>query len=472
MTATSTLMICALALAQAPERSEWTLQPRLAAGQEFVYRGTFDEQSSGGEVQFTRGYRLQAVAFVLDAGPKGSEVAFLTLLRPRVIRTGRVEEAAPSSVRLDVVRVDAHGRLTADGAASLAVPLDGPPTAEVGALVEFPTRRVGLGGSWAVAEKGRTPRTWALTAVETVGVTSCLKLVGVQKSEDWDRPRADSTAWRRTDTVWLAPRLGIAQRVERVIERRPPAHRDPDYRATLRYDLDQRTDHVGGLGDDIRREIAEARKFADRAAPLLREPARYRAEIDVLIGRLKYHQDHNPSPPPYGEAVRQLQRRLEAARRGDAPPTLPGPERDTVTVAAPGRPAPDFVVPDFTSDDSARLSKWKGKPILLIFYSTTSIYAETVLRLGQEVLEANRGAVHVVGLAMSEEAAAVRKQRADLRVTFPMLNGTGLRQSYAVEATPKLLVVDADGVVRGAYLGWGRETRGAVLEDLRGCLKK
>ena len=62
------------------------------------------------------------------------------------------------------------------------------------------------------------------------------------------------------------------------------------------------------------------------------------------------------------------------------------------------------------------------------------------------------------------------KQRERLRLYVPVLSGTGLRLSYAVEATPKLVVIDAAGLVRGSYLGWGPETPGGVLNDLNDCL--
>jgi len=73
---------------------------------------------------------------------------------------------------------------------------------------------------------------------------------------------------------------------------------------------------------------------------------------------------------------------------------------------------------------------------------------------------------------MSADGDAVRKQRADLKLTMAIYDGRGIRQSYAVEATPKLMVVDADGILRGAWVGWGEETRGAVLRELRECGKK
>jgi len=44
-----------------------------------------------------------------------------------------------------------------------------------------------------------------------------------------------------------------------------------------------------------------------------------------------------------------------------------------------------------------------------------------------------------------------------------------LRLSYAVDATPKFVVLDADGVVRGSYTGWGPETPRGVVEELKRC---
>ena len=108
------------------------------------------------------------------------------------------------------------------------MPLEGPPTVECGAFAAVPDGKVAADSTWEAGEPGRPVHAWRVVGPDTVVGARCLKLEGVQKSEDWDKPRADHTAWRRTDTVWLAPRLGVAARVERVIERREPGHDDPD----------------------------------------------------------------------------------------------------------------------------------------------------------------------------------------------------------------------------------------------------
>jgi peroxiredoxin len=353
----------------------------------------------------------------------------------------------------------------------MIVPLEGPPTLEGGAFVEIPRQRVTRGQSWDVGEEGRPVRTWQVAGSEMVNGTSCLKLVGVQESDDWERPRGDRTAWRRQDTVWMAPRLGIAYKVERVIERREPARQEPTQRSALRYELETNLQYPGQLFDDRRREIIQAHHFAESAAPLLSNPTRYSSQLDALLGKITSYLDRHP-PTPYREAVLQVKRRVEAGRRGETPPALPEAKASGPQIATLNRTAPDFVAPDFTSQESARLRRWHGRPILMVFYSPTSMTGDELLRFAQSVSDRYPQEVTVLGLAMTDDAERVRKQRGELRLTFPLLNGTGLRQSYEVEATPKLVVLDADGVVRGTFVGWGRETPLEVTAELKRWLPR
>jgi hypothetical protein len=69
-------------------------------------------------------------------------------------------------------------------------------------------------------------------------------------------------------------------------------------------------------------------------------------------------------------------------------------------------------------------------------------------------------------MSVSDDAALVRKQHAEMKLSFPVLGGGGLRASYAIEDTPKFVLLDGVGVVRGAYLGWGSETAGEVFAEL------
>jgi peroxiredoxin len=446
---------------------EWQLGPKLGRAQELVYRGSFSEEALGSGVQFNRAYRVESRVFILDATNRGLETAFFTVLKQRGGPNERSEDTAPSSVRLELGRVDGQGRLEADPGVSLLAPLEGPATLECGAFVETPRDHVHLDQTWQVSEEGRPMRSWQVIGTEMVNGTSCLKLTGNQQSDDWDHPRADRTAWRRQDTVWLGPRLGVAYRVERVIERREPARDKPTQKSVLRYELESSLPYPQKLYEDRRQEITQAHAFWESAAPLLAQPGKFGPQLEVLQAKITHHLDRQP-PTPYREAVLQVKRRVEAARRGESPPTpLPEPAPQAARVAVNGVTAPDFTATDFGTRELVHLQHWLGKPVVLLFYAPNSPTAEDLLRFAQTLEDTYKGQVNVLGMAMSDDGDAVRKQRDALHVTFPLLNGSGLRFSYAIEATPKVVLLDATGVVRSSYVGWGSETPIAVVEDVK-----
>src|SRR5436190_16745975 len=286
MVATFCLFTCVLATGQPADRSEWLLSPRLGRAYEVVYGGSFTEESLGNGVQFNRAGRLESRVFVLDTTPKGADLAFFTVLRQAGPRTDRGETPAVTSVRLELARVDMQGRLTADPGVSLAVPVDGPPSIECGAFVEAPRGMVSPNRTWEAAEEGRTPRSWRVAGSDIINGTRCAKLVGAQQSEDWDRPRGDRTAWRRLDTVWVAPSYGVAYRVERVIERREPGRNDPSLKSVLNYELQSMLPYPQQLFEDRRREIMQARALQESAAPLLTNPAKYAPQPQALLTRI------------------------------------------------------------------------------------------------------------------------------------------------------------------------------------------
>jgi peroxiredoxin len=480
MVATLCLIGCVLAPAQLPgpgRADERLLGPRLAASEELVYRGTYEEESSGDRVRFSRSYRLDTRAFVLDTPPTGADVAVLTTLRPRDGRGGSPPgvsgEPAISSARLEVVRVDIQGRVQAESGVNLLTPLDGPPTVEYGAFLEVPSSRALANGYWTVSEPGRPPMSWHSAGNEMVNGNSCVKLVGEQQSEDWDKPRADRGAWRRSETVWITPRLGVAYRVERVIERRDAAQTVPTHKHSMRYELESSLQYPGQLSEERRQEIARARSFCESAAPLLSEPTRFGPQLDGLLSRIGLHIEHSP-PTPYRDAILQVRKQIEAAKRGETPAAVSRDEAaDVATVATIGQAAPDFVASDIpgTRSTAARLHNWLGRPVLLVFYHPSSPTAEDLLRFARGIHTRFNGNVIVAGLSVSDDARAVRQQQAELAIAFPLLYGNGLRISYAVETTPKMVLIDATGVVRGTYVGWGHETAGEVLADLRQWLQ-
>jgi peroxiredoxin len=306
-----------------------------------------------------------------------------------------------------------------------------------------------------------------VAGTERINNTSCVKLVGTQQSEDWewDHARADQTAWRRQDTVWVAPSLGVAYKVERVIERREPLRRVPTQESRLTYQLQSSLVYPGQFFEERRREIAKARAFADQALPLIRKPGLYEEQLNALLKRIDSYVETRPGIDPYRKVMLQVKRRLEAARRGEAPPESVTDEAEkNPTVARLGRRAPDFVAADLLRPESYHLHRLLGRPILLVFFNPASPTAGDVLRFANEK---HRAGATVLGMSVSDDVEAVKKQHAELQLNFPIAAGRGFYVSYGVDATPRIVVLDAQGIVRGTYTGWGSETAAEVNEVLQ-----
>lgn len=496
MAATLYLLGCLLIPAQTPARppyssavpakqrvlssssGDWLLVPHLHRSQELVYHGTFTEEGRGGRVQFSRSYRLETRILVLDTPPNGADVAVLTLLKHR---SSRGAEAVPVanppaisgdsalvSVRLERIHVNLQGKISSDPNVNLLVPLDGAPTLECGAFISLPDGRVGVGQEWTALEGERPPLTWRVTGTEMNGGTNCLKLVGEQKSDDWDHPRGDRSAWRRQETVWLSPQTGMATRLEREILQREPAQREATQRSVLRMDLESSFLLSGQAGDSRRQEVTQTLTFRDSLAPFLKQPARYGPHLTALLRRIEHYLENQPETP-YRPAIYQVKRRVEAAQRGETPAEPVSDIRPIATGAAVGQRAPDFIATNFTGGGSVQLRRLMGKPAVLVFYHPDSQWTPTVLLFAQQLSARYPQRIYVAGMSVSDKADRVRRQHAELRLTIPLISAGGLRGSFGVASTPKIILLDSNNVIRGEYLGWANagETAREVEAELR-----
>jgi peroxiredoxin len=469
----STLLGCALTLGQVPDRSEWLLAPQYVKGVELVYTGAYTEKSFMPGIEHKRDYRLENTIFLMDADGRHWDVAIMTSLGLKSFRNPKDKEAGPSSVRLEIGEVDKHGRLRGKKGASLNLPLDGPPTIETGAFLEFAPSRVGKQQSWSVTEEGRPPRTWHVAGTEQKNGSMCLKLIGEQQSDDWDRPRPDHTAWRRRDTVWILPQLGIPTRVERVLERRDPARRNPSFVAEAQYDLSSQLRYPGKLYDDRADEIHKAERFLQEARALWQKPAQYRLQLDALLKKIQFHIEGH-TQTPYRKAILQVQRNVEKARRGETPIEAVSDDGPAAVPAVKvGQRAPDFLVSELTGNQTtARLYRLLGRPVLIAFYNPATEAGKETLRFLQSVHDRTAGQVNVLAMAATSDADLVRKQHQEMHLPFPVMDGNGMRVTFGADATPRFVVLDADGIVRGAYTGWADHVPREISSELQSWLPK
>jgi peroxiredoxin len=270
--------------------------------------------------------------------------------------------------------------------------------------------------------------------------------------------------------VWVAPSLGVAYKVERVIKRREPLRREPTQESRLTYQLQSWLVYPGQFFEGRRREIGKARDFTDQAVPLIRKPGQFEDQLNALLKRIDSYVENRPGIDPYRKVILQIKRRVEAAKRGEAPPDPVTDEAEkNPAVAHLGRPAPDFVATDLLRQESIHLRRLLGRPILLVFFNPASQTADDVLRFANDK---RRAGATVLGMSVSEDVEAVKQQHADLQLTFPIVAGRGFHVSYGVEATPRIVVLDAQGIVRGTYTGWGSETAAEVNEVLKSLKRR
>jgi peroxiredoxin len=445
------------------------LLPQLSRGQELVYRGRFEEEFVRPGVQSRRSCDLTTRLLVLDVQPRHADLACCTVVHPDDVPPG----TPAISARLDVLRIDWQGRLSrppGEAGPPWVAPLEGPPTLEAAVFLETPDGRVHVGRTWDLMPAGRPPVGWRVEGTETIPAGRCLKAVGVQESDNWDIGRATAlaptTAWRRREALWVSPETGSAGRVERRTELRAAGAADVTQRSLLSLEQDSSAVLPGPLFEGRRREFLQARLFAEALAGL-RPPAGPEGERawDTLQSRIAYHLDHSPRTP-YREAILWIKQRALDARRGQAAPVSPAESVAAPARLAVGRPAPDFVAADLAGGEAVRLGKWQGRPVLLAFFDPTKPTAEPLLR-GLQTLHARHGGrVWVAALAVSADAEAVQRLRADLHLTLPTLAGEGLCRRLEVETTPKLVVLDGNGVVRYLASGWGEAMVGTLEEEL------
>ena len=229
MTATLCLIGCLLAPAQAPDRpapavrGEWPSHPISARPRNSSTAARSPKRPTAPASSSTAPSASRRAFFVLETPAEGADVAFLTILKSRDPQRGAPAGGEPTaeSVRLELAHVDGQGGVKADPGVALTAPLEGPPTLECGAFAVVPDGRVAADATWETAEEGRPVRSLAGDrAPSRIDGERCVKLEGVQKSDDWDKPRGDRAR--------LAPhRHGLAgrrtrRRLPRGARRRTP----------------------------------------------------------------------------------------------------------------------------------------------------------------------------------------------------------------------------------------------------------
>ncbi|MCS6975851.1 MAG: TlpA family protein disulfide reductase [Gemmatales bacterium] len=467
---TTLMLVGSLAAAAQPgERAEWILTPRLVRGQELVYRGTAAEVNLGRGVHFSKSYHIDIRSLVLDAKGDSLELAIQTrVAQQQPTEADRADGTSSGSVRLEVVEVEGTGRIVWPASSPAWFEPNGPCVLEAGFLLEVPRTAVTIGQTWTIEQARQPPLTVKVLGPESLGNLSCVKLQLEQQSPEWNNPRADKAGWRRTETIWITPRLGVAQRIVRTVEVREPAHRDPTYRLSTQFDLESSLRYEGQFLEDRRREILAIRQFEESIRSLLPRAAQNSAALKQLASRVEQFAEKHPATP-YREALERVKRFALDASENRLPPAVVGPQ--PASRFAIGKAAPDFLVHDVKTGEAVSLRKCQGRAVLMVFFLPGAESCRLFFRFVQDLADRHGDKELVVlGFAMSDDVAKTTETIERMQVRFPVCPGKSLKNSYEVEATPRFVVVDAEGIVRAAFTGWGPEIPPALAEALRKSL--
>lgn len=137
-----------------------------------------------------------------------------------------------------------------------------------------------------------------------------------------------------------------------------------------------------------------------------------------------------------------------------------------------GQRVPDFVVTNLTGKESARLAHLLGRPVFVFFFNPKTDIGKDVLRFAAELHNRHGDSLSIMALAVTNDVDLVRQQHTDLRLPFALLDGKGLHHTFGVDDTPRLVVLDGEGILRFAVTGWGINTSTEIAEELVRCMPR
>jgi hypothetical protein len=113
-----------------------------------------------------------------------------------------------------------------------------------------------------------------------------------------------------------------------------------------------------------------------------------------------------------------------------------------------------------------------GRPVLVFFYNPASGTGKEVLHFAMELHQKHGDHLGIMAMAVTNDPEVARKQHADWRLPFAVLDGKGLHVTFGVDSTPRLVVLDGEGTLRYATTGWGIQTPKEISEELSRCLQR
>lgn len=438
--------------------SNWAvhpLAPQWKAGQEYVYHGTVLETGKVANSQINKEYKLELRILVARIVGNSAEVVCCT----RLFETGLARAEDALSVHVTHAMIDQGGHISFCNATSgKSTRVDGPATWENGFLLPLPLKVNLLETVWESPETCRLPRRfhWNRSAENR----DAHQVLGVQESIDWQRPRADSTAWKRYDTLTFSKRATLPVTVERLVVRRAPAHQSITSEIRTRYSLVSMEHLQGPRLDERLEDIAKIKTLQESALQLasLKHDKDTRAAWQLLDRQVQELQS-SPGSTPYRDALITLRTTISAGLENKL--TLQQVNHEVAEqLLTAGSLAPHFSLLT-PQGNTVRLQQFKGKPCLLVFFQPgTELTKSIALEIPLWINSRGKSPLPCLFISCSDVSKSMlpdfRQQAAS---EIEIILGKSIMHSYGVTATPHFVLLDTDGAYIASFTGWGNETR-------------
>jgi hypothetical protein len=447
-------LLTLLLLWQSPSTTDWKQGPRWQPGQEYLYRGVVKHTGQAGDAQILEQYILEVRLLVTKVQGSSAELVCATKL---TVQSDTGPEATPS-VQLTFLHVDQRGHITSSTASTgKSIVVDGPATFENGFLLPLPAEAIVAGKAWEASEPGRLPH--KLTWIPATSEDANDVITSVQESYDWQRPRGDQIAWQRTDTLHMSSNHTLPMKVSRVIERRPPGHRQATSRIVTEYKLMGLEIVRGPMLEERLTDIDQLRSLQYEVATLsqaIHDRQTQRAWTK-LSAKLKSYQ-MSSGKTPYREALSTLLQTTQDGLDNRLSPVKHEVAEKPIEV---GQLVPPFSLTT-TNGETLSSKQLRGKPCVLVFVQAGTALTRTLCaELTLELKRCDRQRFSCCLLLSKPDTLR------ETNSSFPVAVGQSLLSSFSITATPCVIVLDADGTLIYSQEGWGVETRQDLIKLLQ-----
>jgi hypothetical protein len=464
-------------LAPAADAGEsWQLAPKFLLGQEIVYAGTITEtcgaepDAGGAEVRFEQRYDMETNVLVTAADPPNSwQIGGYTVIRrpdrQAGDKSGDFEDAV--SIHLDAVKVNKAGKPTWLSGAEVAVSLDGWGPSELGYLFATPSEPVKAGVTWVDRRAGQQPIYCRCVGAEPVSGTPCVKIVCVQTAQNWSEKNVATPAWQTQSDVWIDPRTGLVRRVRRVHQMRAVGEQQPSRQVIVDYkQASQLRYHGQMLQERIAEFVAAHRAQTEIEQATSLGEAQRKSKLTTVKSELAAA-GAKPHATPYQPVIAEMQRRVEktlAQRSSETTPTVIA----TRATAVVGKRAANIVARSVDNNETITLKKLAGKNAVFVLADPTSDLSIAAVQTVVATLGKQKYApveLYVVSTSSAPEAIQGLRERVPGKYT--VCTGGGFDRSYGTSGVPHTIVIDAEGILRGNYVGYGPEFSAQLVSTIR-----